>query len=122
MPPSPSLACALTCSLFANAGSHAQGFGFMSLRESGLGWYFLADFFTLMPMPYPFIHFTLEVADIFHEVSACWATLAGARVRQGSEQGDRSTEVLRGRLRTGPGERCSGLPGCRAASQNAHLG
>lgn len=45
----------------------SEGFGFMSLRESGLGWYFVMDLVTLIPMPYPFIHFTLEVSDIFHE-------------------------------------------------------
>ena len=45
----------------------SEGFGFMSLRESGLGWYFLTDFLTLIPMPFPFIHFTIEFEDVFHQ-------------------------------------------------------
>jgi len=45
----------------------SAGFGFMSLRESGLGMYFLCDLLTLLPMPFPFIHFTMEMSDIFHE-------------------------------------------------------
>jgi len=45
----------------------SEGFGFMSLRESGLWSYFLADLFTLLPMPFPFIHFTIEMDDVFHE-------------------------------------------------------
>lgn len=45
----------------------SQGFGFMSLSESGLGWYFVADLLTLLPMPYPFVHFTIEFADLHHE-------------------------------------------------------
>lgn len=45
----------------------SEGFGFMSLRESGLGWWFLIDLVTLLPMPFPFIHFTIEMDDIFNE-------------------------------------------------------
>ena len=45
----------------------SEGFGFMSLSESGLGWYFVTDFLTLIPMPFPFIHFNIEFDDVFHE-------------------------------------------------------
>jgi hypothetical protein len=45
----------------------SQGFGFMSLSESGLGWYFVVDLLTLAPIPYPFIHFTIEFSDLHHE-------------------------------------------------------
>ena len=45
----------------------SQGFWFLSMWEGGLLWWFLADLLTLIPMPFPFIHFTIEFNDIFHE-------------------------------------------------------
>lgn len=45
----------------------SEGFGYFSLSESGLLYFFLIDLATLLPMPYPFIHFTIEVPDIYGE-------------------------------------------------------
>lgn len=46
----------------------------IALWESGLGWYFFIDVLTLLPMEFPFIHFTLEVSDLYHEETPCYYT------------------------------------------------
>ena len=45
----------------------SEGFGFMSMYESGQGWHFVADLVTLLPMPFPFIHFDITIPDLAHE-------------------------------------------------------